>query len=136
MTPFCFLMTPDGDVDTRFLFTADLATYVKQRLRENLSFFLGEWFLDTRQGLPYFQRILGFKYDAGLLDQIFRKAALATIGVASVDSLQSTFNRKTRTLSIPVFKCTLTDGSTITQDDLDLPFIVSVTNTTQLPGGQ
>lgn len=125
-SPFSFLLTEDGDIDPRFVFTPDLITYVAQRLRENISFFLGEWFLDTRQGLPYFQRILGQKYDASLIDQIFRKAAEKTAGVSRVNSFVSSFNRQTRTLSVPTFSVTLKDGTTLTQDDLTQPYLIQL----------
>lgn len=126
MIPFSFLQTDDGDVDLRFIFTPDLPSYVAQALRTNLSFFLGEWFLDTRQGVPLFQRILGVRYDANLVSQVFRKAALLTPGVAAVPTLISAFDRRSRTLSLPTFRATLRDGSTLTQDDLAKPFIVTL----------
>lgn len=133
MIPFSFLQTPDGDVDQRFIFTQDLQTYVAQALRGNLSFFLGESFLDQRQGMPYFQRILATKYDASLVNQVFRKGALTTPGVASVPSIVSAFDRRTRTLSLPTFRVTLTDGSTLTQDSLAQPFLVTLTSPEAIP---
>jgi len=126
MIPFCFKQTVDADVDPTFQFTTSLAEYVGLRLRENLSFFLGEWFLDIRQGMPYWRFILGQKYDSGICDRIFRQAALATSGVATVDQLITAFDRRARVLSVPVFKVTLVDGSTITQDQLGNPFILDL----------
>lgn len=126
MTPFCFKQTIDADIDPTFKFTTTLVDYVGLRLREDLSYFLGEWFLDTRQGMPYWRFILGQKYDAGIADRIFRKGALATAGVATVDQLITKFDRRSRTLSVPVFKVTLVDGSTLTQDQLGNPFILDL----------
>jgi len=126
MIPFCFKQV-GGDIDPSFAFTTTLAEYVGIRLRENLSFFLGEWFLDQRQGMPYWRFILGQKYDAGIVDRVFRKGALATVGVATVDKLITKFDRKSRTLSVPTFQCTLVDGSTITQDQLGGVFILDLT---------
>jgi hypothetical protein len=125
MTPFCFKQTPGGDIDLSFKFTSSLVEYSAIRLRENLSFFLGEWFLDTRQGLPYFRVIIGQRYDPAAIDSMFRRGALLSPGVASVEQLTSSFNRRSRVLSIPVFKIRLKDGSLITQDQLQLPYIVT-----------
>jgi hypothetical protein len=125
MTPFCFKQNTAGDIDLSFKFTTSLAEYSAIRLRENLSFFLGEWFLDTRQGLPYFRVIIGQRYDSAAIDSMFRRGALLSPGVASVEQLTSAFNRRSRVLSIPVFKIRLKDGSLITQDQLQLPYIVT-----------
>ncbi len=125
MIPFCFKHDANGDIDKTFKFTTTLKEYVALRLQENLSFFLGEWFLDQRQGLPYFKKIIGQRFDPAVLDSIFRRAALLTPGVATVNALQLSFDRRTRKLSLPVFRVTLTDGSTLTQADLQVPFVIS-----------
>ncbi len=124
MIPFCFKQV-GGDIDPTFKFTETLQEYAAIRLQENLSLFLGEWFLDTRQGLPYFRVIIGQRYDAAAVDSMFRRGALGSPGVASVDQLISRFDRKTRVLSIPSFKIRLKDGSLITQNQLQIPFIVT-----------
>lgn len=125
MIPFCFKQDLNGDIDLSFKFTTTLQEYVGLRLQENLSFFLGEWFLDTRQGLPYFKKVIGQRFDPAVLDSVFRKTALLTAGVATVDAMQFSFNRRTRVLSLPVFRVTLKDGSKINQGDLQLPMIVT-----------
>lgn len=125
MIPFCFKQTPAGDIDRSFKFTTSLNEYAAIRLRENLSFFLGEWFLDIRQGLPYFRVIIGQRYDAGAIDSMFRRGALLSPGVASVEALVSRFDRRSRVLSIPTFKIRLKDGTLITQDQLQIPYIVT-----------
>lgn len=116
-----------GDIDMSqgtFRFTSDTQTYVAQRLEENLSFFLGEWFLDLRQGLPYFEKVIGQKPDFALLDTLFRRTALATPGVAVVQSLSSQFDRKTRKAGV-FFNAVAKDGTLITQDDLKRPLIIN-----------
>jgi len=55
-----------------------------QRLRCRYKFFLGEWFLDTRQGIPYFRDILVKNPDQSLVQSIFRKATLTTPGVLAI----------------------------------------------------
>jgi hypothetical protein len=71
---------------------------IAQQLRIRMKFFLGEWFLDTRLGIPYFQKILGKKRRKNLIDSIFRKAISTTPGVKTIDSFEQTFDGATRTL--------------------------------------
>lgn len=97
-----FLQDSSGDLDFSggLRLTSDLATYVKQALSVNLSFFLGEWFLDTRLGMPYFKYIIGQRLDEGLVSSIFRRACLKTYGVADVISLTLSLDNATRLLSV------------------------------------
>lgn len=134
--PFSFISTSTGDLDLSkgLQQTTTMAQYVAQRLRQNLSFFLGEWFLDRRQGLPYWKRIIAQRYDQALIEQIFRKACEATIGVARVARIQVAFNRRTRVLSIPSLIVICNDGSKITQDDLGRPFIINLVSAVQTAG--
>ena len=128
MIPFSILNDPiSGDVDLSkgLRFTPDLKTYAVQRLDENLSFFLGEWFLDTREGVPYWQRIIGAKPDLGLIDTLYRRAILLTPAVGSVPNLKLDFARATRTLGVH-FNVILKDGSLITDADLGRKLLVEV----------
>jgi hypothetical protein len=126
MTPKSFLLDPvTGDIDMSqgLRFTPDLQTYVVQRLDENFSFFLGEYFLDERLGIPYHERVIGQKPDFALLQTLLSRAALQTVGVAAVPSFRVAFERKTRRAS-PSFSIVLTDGSEITEASLRRNFIV------------
>lgn len=128
MTPFTVLaLGSSGDIDLSkgLRFTPDLVTYTAQRLFDNLSFFLNEWFLDLREGIPYFEKIIGQKPDLPLLDTLYRRAILATVGVGAITNLQLDFDRATRALAIH-FEATLTDGTTITETDIGRPFIVTL----------
>lgn len=86
------------------------ADAIAQQIRIRVKFFLGEWFLDTRIGVPYFQKILGKKPRRALLDFIFRKLLLTTPGVASIDSFSQTFDGPTRTLLLSFVVTTVADG--------------------------
>ncbi len=125
MTPFSLLHDASGDIDVSrgLRFTPDLQTFVAQKLDENLSSFMGEWFLDLRLGIPYFQKIIGQKPDLALLDTLFRRAVRGTVGVGSVSAFRTGFERKTRKASV-FFTVVLADGSTITETDLNRPFVV------------
>ncbi len=128
MTPFTLLVdssTGDVDVSRGLRFTTTLAQYVAQRLFDNLSFFLNEWFLNLNEGIPYFEQIIGQKPDLPLIDTLYRRAILATAGVGSISNLQLSFDRATRALSVR-FEAALVDGTTITEADTGRPFVVTL----------
>ncbi len=127
MTPKSFLIdqsTGDLDMSQGLRFTEDLQTYVVQRLDENFSFFLGEYFLNERLGIPYFERVIGQKPDFALLQTLLSRAALQTIGVVSVPSFRVAFDKRDRKAS-PSFSVTLSDGTEITEASLRRDFIVA-----------
>ena len=126
MIPTTFLNDASGDVDLSqgFRLTPDLTTYVAQRLDENMSFFLGEWFLDQRLGIPYYQRIIGAAPDLALLDTLYRRAAFKTVGVSAVRNMKIGFDRSTRKASVAM-TAVLKDGTLITESDLRAGFFVS-----------
>lgn len=63
---------------------------VQQRLFIRLRTFMGEWFMDTEYGVPYYQRILGRKTPKPSVDRIFQEEILAERGVAEIISFTST----------------------------------------------
>ncbi len=122
--PRDFLQTADGDLDFSegLRFTPDLATYVQQCLRVNLSTFLGEWFLDTRLGLPFFRVTAGRRFDPALVDAMYRQAVQKTNGVASVDAVELDFDRTRRVLAVNI-ACTAADGSAVA---FPLPLVIDL----------
>ena len=116
--------TGDLDLSQGLRFTSTLQEYVVQRLDENMSFFLGEYFLDQRQGIPFHQRIIGAKPDLALLDTLLRRAAFRTVGVAAVRNMKTAFDRSTRKASVAL-TAVLTDGTEITEADLRRGFFIN-----------
>jgi hypothetical protein len=117
--PTDILHSSNGDLDLSLglRFTTTLAQYVAQKLDERLSWFLGEWFLDVRLGIPYFRDIIGQRYDRRLIDTLFQRACALTPGVALVKSLRSEFDRSTRTLTV-TGEVQCTDGTVLPIDFL------------------
>src|SRR4051812_29811299 len=70
-----------------------------QRIRIRFKWFLGEWFLDTRQGVPYFQSVLIKNPDSILIATIFRQVLKTTPGVKRVLSFRASLDRTTRELT-------------------------------------
>ncbi len=101
--------TGDLALPITLLFGADA---VLQKIRSRFRFFKGEWFLDTRLGVPYLQIVLVKNPDLILINAIFSKVLATTPGVASVDSFTCLLDRPTRTLTC-TFQITLSDGTKV-----------------------
>lgn len=90
----------DLDFSTGDFVLLDGAAFARQQVQIRLQFFLGEWFLNQNEGLPYFQQVLIKNPDASILDDIFRQAILGAQSILSILSLNFDFDGPTRVLSI------------------------------------
>ena len=86
---------------------------VAQHLRIRLRWFVGEWYLDRRLGMPWFAHALVKRPNAVLLKSLFREAALTTPGVLEVRQLS---------LSIADRKLTVTMQLRIDGEGAPVPF--------------
>jgi hypothetical protein len=75
------------------------ARVITQRIENRFRFFLGEWFLDTREGVPYFQEVLIKNPDIEVLKRLFSNVIATTPGVAEVTDIVMSYEPSTRTLS-------------------------------------
>ncbi len=123
--PVDFLQDSSGDLDFSkgLQPTPDLPTYVRQKLSENFNFWQGEWFLDTRKGIPFFKHVIGQHFDRFLLQTLFRRAAVRTHGVGSVEALTLAYDNRLRELAV------LARVRTVEGEDVPapVPFIVEIT---------
>jgi hypothetical protein len=108
------LLIEDGD-----LVLVDGVDAVAQDVDIRLQFFLGEWFLDTRLGVPYYQQILGAKPRLGAVASIIRKAIFTTPGVVSISDFSIDWEGATRTMSIST-KIESTEGPFVYDKELIL----------------
>lgn len=92
-------VTGDLVVDRDVYFTTGPAAVV-QGIRLRLLAFLGEWFLDLDHGVPWFQDILGRKYDAARMRALVRAAIVAAPGVDELVALAISFEPAPRRVSI------------------------------------
>ncbi len=101
--------TGDLAYPAALLFGADA---IMQRLRVRFAFWLGEWFLDTSQGIPYRERVFIRGVKPPAIVAMFRRILLDTPGVVAVPSctLSPVTIARTATLS---FQAKLSDGSVI-----------------------
>ena len=61
--------------------TVEEGAEVVQHVRSRLLFYLGEWFLDTEAGVPYFQEIFTKPANLANIESIFKSKILRTPGV-------------------------------------------------------
>ena len=105
---------PAGDIElangtTRTITGAEYAT---QRVRVSLDFFLGEWFLDTREGMPYFRDVLVKNPNQDTVKSVFRRGIMRTPGIVSVPTLDVSLDVQRRVATI-TFEAQYEDGTLI-----------------------
>lgn len=83
---------------------------IRLRLVARLKFFKAEWFLDKRQGMPYFEAVFVKNPDISLVQSIFRRAILQTPGVQTIARMTTTFDRGARSFTIDPLEIVLTGG--------------------------
>lgn len=83
---------------------------VSQRLKITLSTFLGEWFLDTTIGVPYFQQIFGKGRSKSAVDVIFQRIIAADPGVIEIREFSSVIDNQGRGYEM-VFTVRVADGT-------------------------
>lgn len=93
-----------------------------QDLLTRLRFRRGEWFLDVREGVPWFEEILKKNPDIPAIRSIFRRAILSSPYVSSIESLALSYDARGRSLSVS-FVAILRDGGILDTRDTG-PFII------------
>lgn len=107
--------THDLLIQERDLVLASDLNWVRQKLKTRLAFIYEEWFLDSTQGIKYFDSIAVKNPDLSLVDSIIRATILDTDNVTGLLKYTSTFNPAQRSLSVS-FKAQ-TDFGNITMSE-------------------
>lgn len=89
------VVTDDIDLSTGGLQLVTGIDAILQNSRIRFRFFKGEWFLNTTEGIPYFENILIKNPNSITMQSIFRQVILTTEGIASL----SRFNLDTSKVS-------------------------------------
>lgn len=84
----------------RLPLTATLLEEVSQRLNTKLQFFLGEWFLDTTLGFPYYRDVLIKNPDLAVIKAELQQLITDDEGVESLVSLDLALDGATRVLQV------------------------------------
>lgn len=74
----------------RLTLVTDPTTCAAQKLTNRFLIWLGEWFLDTRVGFPYFQQVAVKNPNLRVLKQLFSKVVLSVPPIVSIDFLTVT----------------------------------------------
>ena len=96
-------LSPDHDLALDLLGRATLvdgAARVRQQIKVTLLAFMGEWFLDTSFGVPYFDQVLVKTPDRAAIEAVFRARILDVPGVSRVVRLALAVDRERRVLSV------------------------------------
>lgn len=96
----------------RLVLLTDNDEALAQKLRNKFLLGKGEWFLDTRLGVPYFEQIMIKNPNTEIIKQIFRQVILKTDGISSVDSVEISVSAE-RELSFS-FRAVADSGAVIT----------------------
>ena len=80
-------------------FWKDQPEAVAQAVQTRLFLFLGEWFLDSREGMTWKTEVLGVR-TANTRDPAIRRRVLGTTGVKAITAYSSNLNRDTRAFSV------------------------------------
>ena len=123
-----YRVIPSGDVlvvDGQVQVTATLGEYVRTKLRQRFRFFLGEWYRDQRQGIPYFRDVLGKAPRLGIVRSLFRAVLTSTPGIATITRFELAFDKTTRRLGFD-FAVTLVDGTTLVVAPAEDDFILDL----------
>jgi len=97
---------------------------IRQRIASRLKLFVGEWFLDLREGVPYYRDVLVKNPNLPLVRSLFRRVILDTPGVLSVAKIDIVVDFTTRTAQV-VFQA-ICDGGKIEVKPGDERFLVDL----------
>lgn len=89
------------------------ADAIAQKIGIRLRFFLGEWFLDERVGIPYYQQILVKNPNLVAVQSLFRRSINTTPGVEEITSFDLAVDAASRTATLN-FSCRVQSGEIIT----------------------
>lgn len=92
--------TNDLIVQDRDLMVIDNAERVAQQIVIQLRFFYGEWFLDTSDGVPYFEYVLVKNPNLNHVRQVIREAIEKVPEVSKINFIKLNFDKVNRVLYV------------------------------------
>lgn len=121
------------DVAGRASLTSTVEQETAQRLYTRLSWFLGEWILDTTRGVPYFRDVFIKNPDLGVIRSVLAEQIAADPGVSQLLTLDVEVDNATRVMSV-AFTALLVSGEQLSSS-LDLAQVVWQGRTLTLDDG-
>lgn len=101
--------THDLLIQKNDLKVVDGTDQLEQRLKIKLLFFKGEWFLDTVEGLPFYEEILVKNPNFPNIDNLIKAAILEDPEVEEILEYRSNYDKTKRSYSI-TFKARSSHG--------------------------
>lgn len=121
-----FRTIPVGDLDliNGQPYLIDGPAYIRQKLSSRFRFFLGEWFLNQLEGMPYYRDVFVATPDPDVITSLFKRVILKCPGVLSLKSYSMSFDPVARSCSFS-FQAVV-EGGVVTVTPTDADFVVSV----------
>ncbi|HHY0812913.1 TPA: hypothetical protein ACVWYC_005481 [Klebsiella pneumoniae] len=88
---------------------------VAQAIKTRFELWYGQWFLDTTEGTPWIQSVLG-KQRPEVYNLSIRQRILETAGVSSITAFDTTVNTSTRRVTFTATVETLYGTTTVTSE--------------------
>jgi hypothetical protein len=118
------LALESGDLVVLGLTDVTRVQYIRQKISSRFRFFYGEWFLDQRQGLPYYGTVFTKNPNLSLIRSIFLRVLRDTPGVIDVATFNLVHDRPSRTVTF-TFQA-IVDGGEITVKPEDADFVINL----------
>lgn len=101
------------------------AQAVRQKLSVKFKFWLGEWFANTKEGIPYRRDVFIANPNLDVIAQVFIRVLRSEREVAQIHRFDLDFDRTERLLTFN-FTVSLVSGETIVVTPEDEDFIIDV----------
>lgn len=117
--------TGDLALSSGTLQTVTGADAIAQHMRIRLRTFLGEWFLDERQGIPFFRDVFTKSPNLSLVESELRQTIERTPGVSTLRKFALDVDAQARTLEVKDWEVVTSGGDTLRSEDYG-PLILEV----------
>lgn len=106
-----FAIDSNGNIDVskRTLVITNEIVALKEHIQQKYSMFLGEYFLDRRLGIPYYENILIKQYNEINVETILKRVLFNIDDIYSINSFVLDFDDPERNLDVE-FSCTTKFG--------------------------
>jgi hypothetical protein len=88
---------------------------MRQRYKQSLLFFMGEWYLDVTDGVPYYEEILKKAPDQITVESVLKQAILETPGTTELLSFLVTYTNNIRRYQLDFSTATIFGNITMSE---------------------
>jgi hypothetical protein len=113
-----------GNFDVLGTTSSSRVRYIRQKISCRFKFFLREWFLDIRQGVPYYRDVFRKRPNLALIRALFLRVLRSTPGVLSVVRFALSYDPETRSATF-AFQALVAGGEVVVRPE-DEDFLVGL----------